>query len=202
MGSLEGRQATSRWEKDGQPFLDVMVVAKDGRTYWSLAGWIQDDASTRPARELEALVSGLKIEGRQAARLAEAVRNATDEVPLLTPASAEMVMAGAPDPTLDPPATFRRALEIESRGVGSLEAGDVKELEGLEAAAYAALSRAERKTLTAYRARVGAGQPAKGDEDRAMAALVRRAILSLPSAAQLGRLQALYEKAIRAGAGG
>jgi hypothetical protein len=33
-----------------------------------------------------------------------------------------------------------------------------------------------------------------------MAALAKRAVLSLPSAEQLGRLQALYEKAIRAGA--
>jgi hypothetical protein len=201
VGALRARQATSRWVRDGQPFLDVTVVAKDGPTYWSLTGWIRDDGSTRPGRELEALVSGLKIEGRMAAQLASAVQAATDAMPLLTPAAAEMAMAGTSAPVLDPPATFHRALELAGRGAGSLNAGELQELGGLEATAYGALSKVERKRLAAYQARTRDGQAGAEDEDRAMAALAKRAVLSLPSAVQLGRLQTLYEKAIRAGAG-
>jgi hypothetical protein len=200
VGALRARQATRRWEKDGQAFLDITVAAKDGPTYWSLTGWIRDDGSTRPGRELQALVSGLKVEGRMSARLASAVQAATDAVPLLTPAAAELAMAAASAPVLDPGATFHRALELAGRGVRSLNASELQELEGLETTAYAALSRAERKSLAAYRARAGDGQGGTEAEDRAMAALVKRAVLSLPSAVQLGRLQALYEKAIRAGA--
>jgi hypothetical protein len=202
LGSLRGRQALGRFEKDGESFLDVVVVAKDGRTYWSLTGWIPDDGSMRPARELEALVAGFELQGLQTSRLAAAVRAATDEVPLLTPSSAEVVMAAASAPVLDPPRALRRALELAGRGRATLHETEAQELDALEAAAYGILPKPERGRLLAYIAKVRANQAGNEDEDRAMAPLVKRAVLTLPSAERLGRLQALYEKAIRAGAKG
>jgi hypothetical protein len=201
LGAVGGRQATSRWEKDGAHFLDVTVVAKNGLTYWSLAGWVPDDGSARPARELQALVAGLTLDGRMAAGLAAAVRAATDEVPALTPAAAELVMAGTESSLLDPAAAFRRGLELANRGFGVLSAAEARDLEALDAAACAALSRGERDRLNAYRSRVRASRGGGSvEEDRAMAGLMKRAVLSLPTADHLARLQGLYEKAIRAGA--
>jgi uncharacterized protein DUF4339 len=200
LGAVGGRQAASRWEKDGARFLDVTVVARNGLTYWSLVGWVQDDGSSRPARELQALVAGLSLDGRMAAALAQAVRAATDEVPALTPAAAELVMGGAASGLLDPPAVFRRGLELANRGLGALAPAEARELDALDATACAALSRGERDRLSAYRARVRASRGGGADEDRAMAGLMKRAVLSLPSAEHLARLQGLYEKAIRAGA--
>ena len=202
LGALRGRQVTSRWEKEGARFLDVTVAAKDGGTYWSLAAWVPDDGSTRPERELQALVAGLDLDGRTASRLAAAVQAATDDVPLLSPSAAEVVMAGAESSVLDPPAAFRRTLELASGGLATLSAAETRELEVLEAAAWAALSKPERDRLLAYRSRVRVKQAGSSEEDLVMAGLMKRAVLSLPSADRLARLQALYEKAIRAAAEG
>jgi hypothetical protein len=200
LGAVAGRQATSRWEKDGARYLDVTVVARNGLTYWSLAGWVPDDGSARPARELQALVAGFSLDGRRAAGLAAAVRAVTDEVPALTAAAAEVLMTGAAVGFLDPPSAFRRGVELSSRGLGALSPTEARELEALDATACAALPKGDRDRLTGYRSRVRAGRGAAADEDRAMAGLMKRAVLSLPSAEHLARLQGLYEKAIRAGA--
>jgi hypothetical protein len=200
LGAVGGRQATSRWEKDGARFLDVTVVARNGLTYWSLAAWVPDDGSARPARELQALVAGLSLDGRMTAGLAAAVRAVTDAVPALTPAAAELLMSGAASALVDPDAAFRRGLELANRGLGALSTAEARELEALDATACAGLSRGDRDRLTAYRSRVRAGRGGGVEEDRAMSGLMKRAVLSLPSAEHLARLQGLYEKAIRAGA--
>jgi hypothetical protein len=97
---------------------------------------------------------------------------------------------------------LRRALELAGRGRATLHETEAQELDALEAAAYGILPKPERGRLLAYIAKVRANQAGSEDEDRAMAPLVKRAVLTLPSAERLGRLQALYEKAIRAGAKG
>jgi GYF domain 2 len=197
-GALRGRQESALSERDGERRSELTAVAKDGRNYWALTASLLDDGSKRPARQLQALVSGLVLDGRVAAGLASAVRTATDDIPCLTSVAAETVMAGAPTPVLDTPKTFRRALELAARGLGRLTPAEAQEFEDLNAAACALLPKAERERLLAYLGRIRAAQPASVEDDRGMALLMKRATLSLSPPARLARLQALYEKAIRA----
>jgi GYF domain 2 len=198
LGALRGRQESTLWERDGERRSELTAVAKDGRNYWALTASLPDDGSKRPAHQLQALASGLAFDGRLATGLAAAVRTATDDIPCLTSVAAETVMAGAPTPVLDAPKTFRRALELAARGLGRLTAAESQEFEDLNAAACALLPKAERERLLAYLGRTRAAEPASVEDDRGMALLMKRATLSLSPPARLARLQALYEKAIRA----
>jgi hypothetical protein len=157
-----------------------------------------DDGSSRAGHELDVVRGGLKVSGQAKAHLDEAVQAAARSAPHLSTGAAELVMSSSSAHVLPPEQTFRRAYELASRGVASLDAHEARELGELMAATTAALPHNDRTRLIAYLDRIREGRLTAESDDRTMAALMKEGELRLPTA-RLQRMQELYEKAIRAG---
>jgi len=130
--------------------------------------------------------------------VALAVRAATQEVPLLTPQAAELLMSRSAAQILEPPEVFRRAYGLVGRGLYALSRPESKEMGELHTAIYASLPPAQRDRLGDYIDRARSRYATTPDEDRQMSQVMKSAVLSLP-ADKRARLQALFEKAMTAG---
>jgi hypothetical protein len=196
-GRLRGRALDGAWSAGGTSFRDLTATWRNGSTYVALAAWVQDDGTSRPAAELEALVGGLAIDASREDRHARAVEDAVRDVPLLSPAAADLVVTGAPLP-LTPAAALARAFRLSNVGDSALTPDEVREKVLLLASALATVGPRERPAVLAYVERLRVGED-PSDEDAAAAALLKGALLQLTSP-QLARLQELHERAIRAAA--
>ena len=161
----------------------------------ALAAWVEDDGSTRPAAALDALVQGLSLDAGPQQRHAGAVESAVRDVPLLSPAAADLVVTGAALP-LAPDAAFARAFALSNAGDSALTPDEVREKVVLLATAVAAVDPRERPQVVAYVDRLRLGETVAGEDARA-ASLLRGGLLQL-SSPELARLQELHERAIRA----
>ncbi len=197
LGALHGRRARSRYLQDGQPLLDLTLATSDGDVSWTLSAWIPDDGSRQAAQELESLVGAFSLDGLGATRQAALLTRLTGDLPFLGRTACQRVLAGASASAQAAPSVLRRGLELARRGRGGLSPAEAQELDVLTASAASSLDKAERQRVSAYLARVGAGEAVEAGDDVAVAPLLKRAWLSLSDAA-LARLQVLYEKAIRA----
>jgi hypothetical protein len=197
LGRLLGRKVESVWEREGKRYRDLMVVAKDGLTYWLLTAWMPDDGSDRPAAELDALAGGLSFEGKMAAQLEGTIQAVREASPFLSAASAEAVIASSGKRDLEPRGAFRHAMELVTRGRPSLGPGEAADLERLDVAIERQMPRDDGRRWRLYVSRIREGSGTNPEDDRAMASLVRDAVLKLPSG-YLGRLQDLCEKAVAA----
>ncbi len=196
-GKVAGREAVGSWEADGVRYRDLTAVWRDGWTSIRLVAWIPDDGSSRPVRELRTLREGIVLSGDNEAHLNQALERVIREVPHLSDASVQMVMGQSEAHVLEPEETFRRAYEMASRGLPALSAAEARELGDLVAAASSTLLPKTRTQLTAYFERIRNGKLTTPDEDREMSRIMKGAVLRLAPPRQ-ARLQALYEKAIRA----
>jgi hypothetical protein len=179
-------------------YRDTTIVWKDGWTYLTLAGWVPEEAAARGTRDFEALASAVTIKGALAARLQQAVQKVTLEVPYLSTPAAELLMAQSEAQVLEPEEAFRRGFAATSRGLPALSPAEMREVGALTTATYAALPKRERARLASYLDRVRSLQLTNPTEDREMCNLMKQALMRLP-ADRRQRMQALYEKAIRAG---
>jgi hypothetical protein len=169
----------------------LALVAAGGGAYWFLA---REAAPGQPAHDpaaatpdpLEALVR-------------RAVEMATIEVPVLTPAAAQLLMERSQARVLEPDQLFRRSLEALTRAQPSWSATEIRDVGQITSALYANLSGRDRDRLAAYIDRVRGHRATTPQEDREMRGLMKAAVLHLP-ATMRQRLQSLYEKAIRAAA--
>lgn len=132
------------------------------------------------------------------AGLAVAVRAVTQEVPLLTPHAAELLMSRSAAQVLEPPEAFRRAYGLVGRGLYALSGPESKEMGELHTAIYASLPAAQRDRLGDYIDRARSRYATTPEEDRQMSQLMKSAVLSLP-AERRARLQSLFEKAMTVG---
>src|SRR6185503_2462465 len=144
-------------------------------------------------RELDALLAGFSSNGRLAERLRAAVQAASDELPHLTPRSAEILMLQSGGAAADPAAVFRQSCEWIARGRPSLPAGDSAEIGTLAEMVRSALPAEDWTRLTAYVEAVKAGQATTPDDDRQVSQIARAAVLKLTETNRV-RLQALVEK--------
>ena len=127
-----------------------------------------------------------------------AVRAATQEVPLLTPHAAELLMSRSAAQVLEPPEAFRRAYGLVGRGLHALSKPESKEMGDLHTLIYSSLPPGERDRLGDYIDRARSRYATTPEEDRQMSRLMKRVVTSLP-ADKRARLQALFEKAMTAG---
>lgn len=197
VGSLRGRAVDGAWSAGGARFRDLTAAWRNGGTYVALAAWVEDDGSTRPAAELDALVRGLSLDAGRQQRHAAAVESAVRDVPLLSPAAADLVVTGAALP-LAPEAAFARTFGLSNAGDVALTPDEVREKVVLLATALATVAPRERPQVVAYVDRLRLGEAAHA-EDAPAAALLRGALLQL-SSQEMARLQELHERAIRAAA--
>jgi hypothetical protein len=127
-----------------------------------------------------------------------AVRAATQEVPLLTPHAAELLMSRSEAGVLEPPEAFRRAYGLVGRGLHALSKPESKEMGDLHTLIYSSLPPAERDRLGDYIDRARSRYATTPEEDRQMSRLMKTVVTSLPADKRV-RLQALFEKAMIAG---
>lgn len=196
VGSLAGRRHDSTWLDGGVVQREVAVAGLDGWMGFALVAWMPEVAASRPDG-LEALAKGLAARGLLAVRLREAVDAVVSEVPHLSAAAAEQLMAQSEARVLEPDQAFRRSLAALARLLPSLSRDETRELAALTAATYAGVPWASRGRLAGYVERVRRTETTRPEEDREMAALMKAAEEKLTPARRL-RLQAYYEKAIRA----
>lgn len=130
--------------------------------------------------------------------VALAVRAATQEIPLLSPQAAELLMSKSAAHILEPPEVFRRAYGLVGHGLYALSKSESKEMGDLHTALYASLPPAQRDRLGEYIDRARNRYATTPEEDRQMSQLMKSAVLSLP-ADKRARLQALFQKAMAAG---
>ena len=128
-----------------------------------------------------------------------AVETATTEVPVLTPAAAQLLMERSQARILEPDQLFRRSLEALTRAQPSWSAAEVRDVGQITNTLYANLSGHDRVRLAAYIDRVRGRRATTPQEDHEMCGVMKSAVLHLP-AIMRQRLQALYEKAVRAAA--
>ena len=173
-------------------FEEVATVWKDGWTYYALVVWGPAEHAGKAAEDLR---QGITMQGHMAARLRQAIETVTSEVPLLTPAAAEMLMGQSQAQALEPAEAFRRTYLLAGRGVAALSAAEQKEMGALSTDLYAKVPSGDRARLGPYLDRVRAGRATDPALDQQMSRVVKAAVLKLP-AARRQRLQALFEKAI------
>jgi hypothetical protein len=194
VGTLTGRRANVAWTAAGVPYRETATVWRDGWIYYALVAWAPQSAG---ATDLEALTAGVVTSGKLAANLQTAVQKVTLEVPALTAAAAELLMARSEAKVLEPDQAFRRSFEAVANALPTWKPGEAQEMGRLIAACYATLSSRERTRLAAYVDKVQKHQMTSPQEDREMSQLMKAAVLRLPEAKRT-RLQALYQRAVEA----
>lgn len=135
----------------------------------------------------------------QAAQRERAIDAVVSETPQFSRATVELLMSQSMAQILEPHETFRRGQSLVSRGIGSLSAAESRELGALMQALYGSLPARERGRLGAYLEKLKSGILTKPEEDREMSLAMKGGVLKL-SKQRRARLQALFEKAIRAAA--
>ena len=172
------------------------MAGLDGWMGFALVAWMPEATAARPDG-LDALARGLSARGLLAVRLRAAVEAVVAGVPHLSAPAAEQLMSQSEARVLEPDQAFRRSVVALARLLPSLSKDETRELTGLTTATYAGVPWADRSRLASYVERVRKSATTRAEEDREMAALMKTAEERLTPARRL-RLQAYYEKAIRA----
>lgn len=194
LGGLPGRETSARWEQRGERRRERVLVWKDGWNHNAVVAWAPE---SEPAATLTALAAGVPQGGVVAGRRAQAIEAVTSAAPQLSPAAAELLMARSGAQILEPREAFRRGQSLAVRGLPSLSQAEQREVGGLIQSVYAALGARERSRLAAYLEKLRARRPTTPEEDEAMSVAMKSSVLKL-SRARRARLQALFEKALRA----
>jgi hypothetical protein len=176
------------------PHRETTTVWRDGWVYYALVAWAPQSAG---AADLDALAAGVVTSGKLALNLQKAVQKVTLEVPALTPAAAEMLMARSEARVLEPDQAFRRSFEAVANALPTWKGGESQEMGRLISSCYATLTPRDRARLAAYVDKVQKHQMTTPQEDREMVLVMKDAVLRLPAPKRL-RLQVLYQKAVEA----
>ena len=131
----------------------------------------------------------------------KAIDLASVETPQFSTATIEMLMSGSAAEVLEPREVFRRGQLAVSRGIGQLTPAESRELGGLMQAVYAPLSAKDRARLGTYLDRLKANAATSPEESQAVALVMKSGVVKLPRDRR-ARLQAIFEKAARAGSSG
>jgi hypothetical protein len=198
LGGMPGREASASWGAEGQRQQELVRVWKDGWNYNAFVGWAARDAKGDPAGAIASLAGGVPAGGVTSGQLAKVVDEVTREVPHLSRAVAEMLMAQSAAQVLEPQEAFRRGQAMMSKGLASLSAAESRELGALMQSLYGTLQARDRSRLAAYIDKVRARGLTTPQEDREMSFVMKGGVLKLP-AARRTRLQQIFEKAIKAG---
>ena len=192
VGTLTGRRASATWSAAGANYRETATAWRDGWVYYALVAWAPEAAG---ASDLDALTAGVAVSGTLATNLQKAVQKVTLEVPALTPAAAELLMARSQAKVLEPDQAFRRSFEAVANAWPGWKGPEAQEMARLIASCYATLTSRDRTRLATYVEKVQRHQLTDPQEDREMAQLMKAAVLRLPDAKRT-RLQALYQKAV------
>jgi hypothetical protein len=201
VSNLAARQVSSTWTADGVRYSERTVAWKDGWVYCALSSWAPESTGSVGGRTVDDLLAAFHSDGQLDGRLRQAVQAVTTEVPILNASAASVLMSRSSASVLEPDQAFRRSLEALSRSIPTWKGADLRDIGSLTSATYSILPSRDRARLASYIDRVRNGRPTTPEEDKAMCEVMKGAVLRLQPA-RLVRLQALYEQAVLASAGG
>jgi hypothetical protein len=196
IGTLSGRRLDATWADGNTPQSELELAGKDGWMGFALVAWMPETAASR-AGGLDDIARGLSARGLLASRQQQAVQAVVEAVPHLSAPAAELLMSQSEARILEPDQAFRRSVVALAKLLPSLSKAETRELTQLTNAIYAGVDWKDRGRLDSYIARVRQGETTRAEEDQEMAGLMRDAEMRLPADRRL-RLQALYERAVRA----
>jgi hypothetical protein len=137
--------------------------------------------------------------GERARELEQALGEATERLPHLTPATIRLVLSTAGSVVLEPPEVFQLAVEAADRGESALTAAEATELRALQRELLSGLRPPQRRRLEEYE-RARATRGVFPFESPYALDLVARGARAMPEARRR-RLQELLGKAVTAGLG-
>jgi hypothetical protein len=197
IGKAMGRRMSISWTIEGRRLEGFVTGWKDGTRYFSFLGFTTGGLADEAAPSFTGLEKALDFDAPVDSRLKETVARVTAACPLLSAGAVETMMRSMPaDASTDH--YFRMGYEWAGRGVGELGPAVGKEMGSITASLFASLSGSERQRLGTYLERVRTGLPTTPAEDHAMGAVMKRAILALPTDSQ-EKLRRLTERAIDVG---
>jgi GYF domain 2 len=178
----------------------ALAVFQDGWIYFTLQATAPTAAGEKLLPELQSLGQGIRVPSERGERVQEALDRTVREVPELSRGAVEELVRERLSKGEGTDDLSAAALRVVSQGLYTLRSAETQELGEIYAQVYGPIPEAERVRLARYVQQVRAGIPVAGDEAQAARQLLRQGIDSLPEEAR-ARLQALNDKAFRAGLG-
>jgi hypothetical protein len=186
---------------DGEPAeVGALAVFQDGWIYFTLQASCPAAADDRLLPELEVLARGVRVPSERGERVQQALDRTVREVPELSRGAVEELVRERLSKGEGTDDLSAAALRVVSQGLYTLRSAETQELGEIYAQVYGPIPEEERVRLARYVQQVRQGIPVPGDEAQAARQLLRQGIDSLPEEAR-ARLQALNDKAFRAGLG-
>jgi hypothetical protein len=199
VGGTDGQKLTARFRSKGQRMRGWFVAWRDGWRYFALIGWVPEDRADAGARAFSSLVSKIAFTPVLSRDFEELRRSVEEIAPHLSAAAIRAVMDRHPGRKLTAGQVFRLTHRASIEGIAALSAAEKEELGRLTGVLFGHLAASDRARLGSYQERVRFDQAVKPGEDAEMALVMKAGTVKLPPES-LGRLQALYEKAIAIGA--
>ncbi len=178
----------------------ALAVFQDGWIYFTLQASSPAAVGDKFLPELEALARGVRVPSERGDRVQQALDRTVREVPELSRGAVEELVRERLSRGEGTDDLSAAALRVVSQGLYTLRSAETQELGEIYAQVYGPIPEEERVRLARYVQQVRAGIPVAGDEAQAARQLLRQGIDSLPEEAR-ARLQALNDKAFRAGLG-
>ena len=178
----------------------ALAVFQDGWIYFTLQATAPATAAEELPPELESLAKGIRVPSERSERVQQALDRTVREVPELSRGAVEELVRERLSKGEGTDDLSAAALRVVSQGLYTLRSAETQELGEIYAQVYGPIPEEERVRLARYVQQVRAGIPVAGDEAQAARQLLRQGIDSLPEEAR-ARLQALNDKAFRAGLG-
>jgi hypothetical protein len=178
----------------------ALAVFQDGWIYFTLHATCPGPSADDLLPDLEALAKGIRVPSERGERVQQALDQTVREVPELSRGAIEELVRERLSKGEGTEDLSAAALRVVSQGLYTLRSAETQELGEIYAQVYGPIPEEERVRLARYVQQVRQGVPVAGDEAQAARQLLRQGIDSLPDDTR-GRLQALNDKAFRAGLG-
>ena len=195
LGDVPARRVFVKWKREKVAWAGHLVAWKDASRTLVLATWYEAARLESALPEAEKAIAALAVSRPLAARIAAAAATAAGQMPQMTPATVELLVARRPE--ADAPSLFREGLATASLGFERLERDQVRDMGEINNVLYGRMSAADRVWMADYVRRVRSAQPTTPEEDaRAMRAMAA-AVGQLPEASR-ERLRAILHNAVAA----
>jgi hypothetical protein len=178
----------------------ALAVFQDGWIYFTLQAWCPAASGDELLAELDTLGKGIRVPSERGERVQQALDRTVREVPELSRGAVEELVRERLSKGEGTDDLSAAALRVVSQGLYTLRSAETQELGEIYAQVYGPIPEEERVRLARYVQQVRQGVPVSADEAQAARQLLRQGIDSLPEEAR-ARLQALNDKAFRAGLG-
>jgi len=178
----------------------ALAVFQDGWIYFTLQFSCPAANGEALMAEIQSLAKGLRAPLDRSARVQAALERTVSEVPELSKGALEELVRERLSKGEGTDDLAAAALRVVSQGLYTLSSAETQELSEVYSQVYGPIPEDDRVRLARYVQQVRQSVPIPAEEAQAARALLRQGIGSLTDQAR-ARLQALNDKAFRAGLG-